>query len=75
MLFKPAEGYRAGGGRGLAAARAIAPPPTFNYWFKDEPTAPVTVEVTDAAGTVVYTATAQPGTGTCAAAAVDPTPR
>ena len=38
------------------------PLPTFYYWFKEQPTAPVTVEVKDAAGTVVYTATAQPGT-------------
>ena len=59
-LFKPAEGYRAAGGRGFGAA--AAPPPTFYYWLKDAPTSPVTVEVRDAANTVVWTATAQPGT-------------
>jgi len=53
VLFKPADAYRQGG-----------PPPTFYYWFKDQPAAPVTLEVKDAAGKVVYTATAQPGAGT-----------
>jgi photosystem II stability/assembly factor-like uncharacterized protein len=48
-LFKPADAYRQGG-----------PLPTFYYWFKDAPAAPVTVEVKDAKGTVVYTTTAQP---------------
>src|SRR5205085_3520959 len=38
--------------------------PTFYYWFKEQPTAPVTLEVKDGAGKVVYTSTAQPGTGT-----------
>jgi photosystem II stability/assembly factor-like uncharacterized protein len=52
-LFKPADAYRQGG-----------PLPIFYYWFKDVPTAPVTLEVRDSAGTVVYTATGQPGTGT-----------
>jgi hypothetical protein len=36
------------------------PLPTFYYWFKEQPAAPVTLEVKDAAGKVVYTATAQP---------------
>ena len=58
MFFKPAEGYR-GGGRGGGAA----PLPTFDYWFKDAPASPVTVEIRDAGGNVVYTATGQPGTG------------
>ena len=53
VLFKPADAYRQGG-----------PLPTFYYWFKEQPTAPVTLEVKDAAGKVVYTATAQPGAGT-----------
>ena len=48
-LFKPADAYRQGG-----------PLPTFYYWFKDQPSAPVTVEVKDAAGAVLYTTTAQP---------------
>ena len=37
MLFKPEDAYR--------SARQS---PTFYYWFRDAPTAPVTVEVTDA---------------------------
>jgi photosystem II stability/assembly factor-like uncharacterized protein len=66
VLFKPADAHRsAGGGRGGGGGGAI-PPPTFNYWFKDEPTSPVTLQVMDAAGTVVYTATGQPGSGTVA---------
>ena len=48
-LFKPADAYRQGG-----------PLPTFYYWFKDQPSAPVTIEVKDAKGAVLYTATAQP---------------
>ena len=53
MLYKPADAYRQGG-----------PLPTFYYWFKEVPTAPVTLEVKDSTGKVVYTASAQPGTGT-----------
>src|SRR5262245_47400867 len=52
-LFKPADAYRQGGA-----------PPTFYYWFKDQPTAPVTLEVKDASGKTVYSGTAQPGAGT-----------
>ena len=48
-LFKPADAYRQGG-----------PLPTFYYWLKDKPSAPVTLEVKDPTGRVVYTATAQP---------------
>jgi len=51
-LFKPTDAYRQGG-----------PLPTFYYWLKDPPTAPVTIEVRDASGAVVYTATGQPGAG------------
>jgi photosystem II stability/assembly factor-like uncharacterized protein len=65
QLFKPVEGYRVGGGRGFGGPVAAAPP-TFYYWFKDEPTAPVTVEVRDSANAVVWTSTAQPGTGSVA---------
>jgi hypothetical protein len=66
VLFKPANAYRsAGGGRGGGGGAAI-PPPTFTYWFKDEPTSPVTLQVMDSAGTVVYTATGQPGSGSVA---------
>jgi photosystem II stability/assembly factor-like uncharacterized protein len=67
FLFKPADGYRSGGGGGRGGGGgggATIPPPTFNYWFKDEPTAPVTLQVIDPSGAVVYTATGQPGTGT-----------
>ncbi len=63
-LFKPADAYRSGGGGRGGGGGATIPPPTFNYWFKDEPTAPVTLQVMDPAGAVVYTATGQPGTGT-----------
>jgi hypothetical protein len=52
VLFKPADAYRQGG-----------PLPTFSYWLRDEPKAPVKVEVRDATGAVVYTATGQPGAG------------
>ena len=52
-FFKPADAYRQGG-----------PLPTLYYWFKDQPAAPVTLEVKDASGKVVYTAKAEPGTGT-----------
>jgi hypothetical protein len=65
FLYKPAEGYRTGGGgRGGFGGGGAIPPPTFTYWFKDDPTAPVTLEITDPGGKVVYTATGQPGTGT-----------
>jgi photosystem II stability/assembly factor-like uncharacterized protein len=50
ILFKPEDGYRAGG-----------QPPTFHYWFRTAPTAPVTIEVTNAQGRVLFTTTAQPG--------------
>jgi photosystem II stability/assembly factor-like uncharacterized protein len=48
-LFKPADAYRQGGTQ-----------PTFYYWLKDKPAAPVTLDVKDSSGKVVYTATAQP---------------
>jgi photosystem II stability/assembly factor-like uncharacterized protein len=60
VLFKPADAYRSGGRGGGGAA----PSPTINYWFKEEPTAPVTLQITDAAGQVMFTGTAQPGAGT-----------
>jgi photosystem II stability/assembly factor-like uncharacterized protein len=59
ILYKPADGYR-GGGRGGGGG---VPPPTFHYWFKDAPTSPVTLQVSDSAGKVMYTATGQPGAG------------
>jgi hypothetical protein len=49
IMFKPEDGFRQGGRL-----------PTIQYWFKDKPTAPVQVEVLDAAGQVVWTATGQP---------------
>jgi len=49
VLFKPADAYRQGG-----------PQPTFYYWLREKPSAPVTLEVKDNAGKIVYTATAQP---------------
>lgn len=58
VLFKPADAYRAGG-----------PLPTIQYWFKEQPTAPVKVEVLDAKGAVVWTGTGQPGAGPAVAAA------
>jgi photosystem II stability/assembly factor-like uncharacterized protein len=51
ILYKPEDAYRAG-----------AQLPTFYYWFRETPTAPVTVEVADAKGAVVFTRTSQPGT-------------
>ena len=57
VLFKPEMAYRQGGTL-----------PTFYYWFRDAPTAPVTVEVSDLKGTVLFTATAQPGAAAAAAA-------
>ncbi|HYN08662.1 MAG TPA: hypothetical protein VES67_14870 [Vicinamibacterales bacterium] len=56
ILFKPEDGYRVG-----AAAGAV-PAPSFYYWFREAPAAPVTVEILDAKGTSVATWTAQPGT-------------
>ena len=58
ILYKPEPGYRAGGD-----------PPVFHYWFRETPAAPVTVEVTNAQGTVMFTTTAQPGTAPPAAGA------
>ena len=58
VLFKPADGYRAGG-----------PQPTIQYWFKSEPTAPVTIEIADSKGAVVFTGTGQPGSAPAAPAA------
>jgi hypothetical protein len=62
VFFKPADAYRSGGG-GRGGVAGGVPPPTFYYWFKEEPAAPVTLQITDPAGTVVYTATGQPGSG------------
>lgn len=53
VFYKPADAFRQGG-----------PLPTFYYWFKEAPTAPVTLEVRDSTGKAVYSASAQPGTGT-----------
>jgi len=63
VLFKPADAFRSGGG-GRGGGGAAAPTPSFYYWFKDAPTAPVTLQILDPAGTVIYTATGQPGSGT-----------
>jgi photosystem II stability/assembly factor-like uncharacterized protein len=57
MLFKPEDGYRIG-----ATAGTLPPAPSFYYWLRDAPTAPVTVEILDEKGTSVATWTAQPGT-------------
>jgi photosystem II stability/assembly factor-like uncharacterized protein len=54
-LFKPADAYRAGG-----------PLPSIYYWFKEQPTAPVTVEVSDSKGKVIWTAKGDPGAGPAA---------
>jgi hypothetical protein len=59
VLYKPADAYRQGG-----------PLPAFYYWFREQPASPVTLEVRDSSGKVVYTGTAQPGSG----AAMDPPP-
>jgi hypothetical protein len=59
MLLKPADAYRGGFAAGVR-------PPTFNYWLKDEPTEAITLQVMDPMGAVIYTGTAQPGTGTVA---------
>ena len=55
ILFKPDDGYRTGSSFGPIVA------PKFEYWFKDAPTSPVTVTVSDAKGNVVFTVTTQPG--------------
>ncbi len=52
VLFKPVDAYRQGG-----------PLPAFYYWLKDQPAAPVALEVIDASGAVVYSGTGQPGSG------------
>jgi hypothetical protein len=52
VFYKPTDAYRQGG-----------PLPTFYYWFRDPPANPITLEVKDPAGKVVYTSTAQPGAG------------
>jgi hypothetical protein len=49
ILFKPADAYRQGG-----------PLPAVYFWLKEKPASPVTMEVKDNTGKVVYTATAQP---------------
>jgi hypothetical protein len=56
ILFKPEDGYRVGAATGPVQA------PSFYYWFREAPTSPVTVEITDAKGTSIATWTAQPGT-------------
>jgi len=58
VLFKPEDSYRAGGRL-----------PTFQYWFREKPTAPVEIVVTDASGAQVYTTSAQPGDRPAPAAA------
>ena len=58
ILFKLGAAYRAGGSL-----------PTFYYWFKEQPTAPVKVEVLDTKGAVVWTGTGEPGAGPVAPAA------
>ncbi len=50
ILFKPEDGFRAGGRL-----------PSIQYWFKDKPTAAVQVQISDASGAVVYTASGEPG--------------
>jgi len=50
-LFPPETAYRSGG-----------PQPTFYYWFGEQPTAPVNVEVRDGANEVRWTFSAAPGT-------------
>jgi photosystem II stability/assembly factor-like uncharacterized protein len=56
ILYKPEDGYRVG------AATGAVPAPSFYYWLRDAPAAPVTVEILDAKGSSVATWTAQPGT-------------
>jgi photosystem II stability/assembly factor-like uncharacterized protein len=50
-LFPPETAYRSGG-----------PQPAFYYWFREQPTAPVNIEVRDAQNEVRWTFSAQPGT-------------
>jgi photosystem II stability/assembly factor-like uncharacterized protein len=57
VLFKPELAYRQGGTL-----------PTFYYWLREAPTAPVTVEVSDMKGSVLFTTAAEPGTAPAAAA-------
>jgi len=57
ILFKPEDAYRAGGRL-----------PTFQYWFREKPTTPVEVSVSDAKGTVLFTTSAQPADRPAAAA-------
>jgi hypothetical protein len=49
-LFPPETAYRAGG-----------PQPTFFYWLRERPSAPVTIEVRDAQGEVRWSFSARPG--------------
>jgi photosystem II stability/assembly factor-like uncharacterized protein len=51
-LFKPADAYRQGG-----------PLPTFYYWLKEKPSAPVSMEIRNASGDVVFTGKGNPGAG------------
>ena len=51
MLFKPSDGFRQTGR-----------PPTIQYWLRDAPTAPVTIEISNAKGEVVASTTVQPNT-------------
>ncbi len=60
MLFKPEDAYRTG------TPFAV---PTFHYWFREAPTAPVTVEVTDAQKATAFTITVPVGTAVGAAPA------
>ncbi|MBP8274584.1 MAG: glycosyl hydrolase, partial [Acidobacteria bacterium] len=57
-LFKPADAYRAGG-----------PLPTIYYWLKEQPAAPLTIEIADAKGAVLFTGKGEPGAGPAAPAA------
>ncbi len=59
VFYKPNDAYRAGG-----------PLPTFQYWFKEQPSAPVEVTVSDSKGIVMWTSKGEPG----AAPAVAPAP-
>ncbi len=63
VLYKPADAYRQGG-----------PLPTFYYWLKDQPTAPVALQVMDSTGAVVFTGTGQPGAGVIAPPSPVPAP-
>jgi hypothetical protein len=50
-LFPPEAAYRAGG-----------PQPTFHYWLRERPLAPVNIEVRDPQGEVRWALAAEPGT-------------